>query len=77
MSKPNLISGTTEDIRQFVVAVAGLAVAHEYNNVREGLWTGLDLCRELTNGHRIFHRRMATGIYNNTRQTMRCFGRKD
>lgn len=75
LGKPNLATGTAEDIRQFVVAVAGLAVDHEANHVRDGLWSGQDLCRELTSQSRVFHRRMATGIYNNTRQTMRLFNR--
>lgn len=67
----NLANGTPEDIRQFVVAVSGLAVEHERNNVRDGAWSGHDLCVTFAASYRGFHERMASTIYNKTRETMR------
>ena len=68
MHKPNLVNGTREDIRNFVVAVVGLA-ANDFDkkNPRKSGEEIVDLCaRDVRN----MHKRLATTIYNQTRRTL-------
>lgn len=68
MKKPNLIEGSEEDIRDFVVAVVGLAAKdHRDDHFHR---SGEEILNWVCGPSRIFHARMATGIYNNTRKTM-------
>lgn len=68
MHKPNLVNGTREDIRNFVVAVVGLA-ANDFdkNNPRKSGEEIVDLC---AGDVRNMHKRLATTIYNQTRRTL-------
>lgn len=70
----NLINGTEEDVRRFVVAVTGLAVRDFHNGGKQYARTGKEIVTEVGASHRIFHRKMASGIYNNTIATMELMG---
>lgn len=77
-TRVDLANGGPEDLRKFCLAVIDLAIAHETGGtVRERAWSGADLVREFTYDARGFHRLMASGLYNKTRDTARCWGRAD
>jgi hypothetical protein len=71
MSKSNLYNGTIDDIRNFAVAIVGLAGRDHVSNVAGR--SGAELTDLLTGSSRIMHRRMATSLYNNTRRTLELF----
>ena len=66
--KPNLLNGTPEDIRQFVVAVVGLATLD--HNKQAPRKSGAEVVDNCAGEHRKMHVRMASGIYNNSRLTL-------
>ncbi len=68
MAKPNLFNGGEEDVRQFVMAVTGLAMEdHRKSAPAKSGSQLLDLC---AGECRRFHAKMATGIYNPVRRTL-------
>lgn len=68
MRKPDLINGDEEDIGDFVSNIVSIATKdHHTSHKRRG---GEELMRMACGPARLFHNRMATGIYNNTRHTM-------
>lgn len=67
----NMYDGNEEDIRRFVVAVVGLAA--QDHRTKHKSRSGGEITRYTTSNGRIFHERMATGIYNNTRHTLEIF----
>ena len=73
MRKSDLINPTPEDIRQFVVAVAGLA-CQDFAEGRKSTRTGSKIANMCADRYRIFHRSMATGIYNKTIWTLKSAG---
>lgn len=72
--KPDLVEGGPEDIREFVASVVVLATADYIEKYKEPR-TGIELARRLTSNHRLFHRPMATGIYNKTLRTLKMMER--
>jgi hypothetical protein len=66
----NIFDGGVNDLRDFVNAVTELAINdHKFKpNVRR---SGSEITGLTTDQCRIFHQRMATGIYNNARATLR------
>lgn len=72
--KPDLVEGGPEDIRNFVVAVVTLATMDYIKGYKEAR-TGIEIARMLTSQHRLFHRPMATGIYNKTLRTLKMMER--
>lgn len=73
MTKPNLADPTPDDVRNFVVAVVGLAIRDWTLGAKRK--SGAEIVGITAGQYRIFHERMATGIYNQTIRTMECAGR--
>jgi hypothetical protein len=69
--KPNMYDGNVEDIRSFVTAVVGMAA--EDHRMKRRSRSGREITLYTTSGGRLFHERMASGIYNNTRHTLELF----
>ncbi len=70
--KPNLFDGDADDIRRFVANVTNLAIEDYRTGNRRN---GLEIVTDTAGESRIFHQRMATGIYNMTRNTLELMDR--
>lgn len=68
----NLIDGTAEDVRRFIMAVSGLAVRDFEQGGKEYGKTGAAIVAEVgASSYRIFHKKMASSIYNQTILTLK------
>lgn len=65
--KIDLINGGSLAIRDFAVSVVGLACRDHREKYRRR--SGKEIIEATCSQSRIFHKRMASGIYNQTRQT--------
>jgi hypothetical protein len=75
MLKPNLADPTPEDVRQFVVAVTGLALEDWRAGSKQYGRTGKEIVRMCAREWRILHVKMASEIYNKTIWTMESAGK--
>lgn len=68
----NMSNPTPEEVRDFVVAVTGMAIADWRKGGTTYGRTGAGITDELCSACREGHARMASGIYNNVIWTMEC-----
>lgn len=69
MEKPDIVDGDENDLREFVVAIVGIA-AKDHHEKRSKRRSGAELCQMTTIDYRGFHCSMATGIYNKSRRSL-------
>lgn len=78
MLKPDLANDPSpEDIRNFVVAVTGLACQDYAMGKRQYSRSGKDIVGLCAGRHRIFHSKMASSLYNNVMRTLETGKRDD
>lgn len=71
----DLANATPDDIRNFVVAVTGLACHDYYNGAEPGKKTGREIVNKFCRSWRGFHLNMATTIYNKTILSLQFCGK--
>lgn len=60
------------DVSRFATAIIGLAYTDWREGRKEYHRTGAELTELFTDNSRVFHQRMASGIYNNALRTFAC-----
>ncbi len=70
----DLTDGGSIEIRRFVNRVTDLAVEHHLSKQKRRP-NGSEICNRFCSTYRGFHLRMATGLYNNVRNTLECTGK--